>query len=234
MFHVISIHAPREGSDRDSRAADVLASLFLSTLPARGATEKFEILPVEIKQFLSTLPARGATLWGHGQHFSVQYFYPRSPRGERPAKQPVGVCQRHISIHAPREGSDLQNSQFEFANAIFLSTLPARGATSSSAQQSTSAGQISIHAPREGSDQSHDPVDDLRRYFYPRSPRGERLKIPDLKVLKRIFLSTLPARGATRCTTISRAASLFLSTLPARGATANVLKNKRLPSAAFV
>ena len=28
--------------------------------------------------------------------------------------------------------------------------------------------------------------------------------------------------------------SAFLSTLPVRGATANVLKNKRLPSAAFV
>ena len=57
-----------------------------------------------------------------------------------------------ISIHAPREGSDLQNSQWEFANAIFLSTLPARGAT---AEQPMGVCQrhISIHAPREGSDE---------------------------------------------------------------------------------
>ena len=79
--------------------------LFLSTLPARGATVGGRVLiqPIVIsihapregsdrptgriqggrKQFLSTLPARGAT--------SVVL---------------VAEAERHISIHAPREGSD--------------------------------------------------------------------------------------------------------------------------------
>ena len=35
---IISIHAPREGSDQNSNARAILDAIFLSTLPARGAT----------------------------------------------------------------------------------------------------------------------------------------------------------------------------------------------------
>ena len=38
-----------------------------------------------------------------------------------------------------------------------------------------------------------------------------------------VFLSTLPARGATRCVTPLTGAGIFLSTLPARGATRHQL-----------
>ena len=60
--------------------------LFLSTLPARGATvwEHWENL---MGQFLSTLPARGATYWSFTNPFASG-----------------------ISIHAPREGSDAISS----------------------------------------------------------------------------------------------------------------------------
>ena len=60
------------------------------------------------------------------------HFYPRSPRGERPAALPTELRRHEISIHAPREGSDLL-------------LLP----------QKSSSFFISIHAPREGSDHSH-------------------------------------------------------------------------------
>ena len=33
-------------------------------------------------------------------------FYPRSPRGDRPAERQKAIAENHISIHAPREGSD--------------------------------------------------------------------------------------------------------------------------------
>ena len=59
----ISIHAPREGSDRGNRRGRRNHHQFLSTLPARGATEGF------LK--------KGKT---------VLHFYPRSPRGERPGR----------------------------------------------------------------------------------------------------------------------------------------------------
>ena len=35
------------------------------------------------------------------------YFNPRSPRGERRGKAPEADFSRLISIHAPREGSDV-------------------------------------------------------------------------------------------------------------------------------
>ena len=57
---VISIHAPREGSD--------------STVIVRR---------VDATEFLSTLPARGATIFEFHVISPTYHFYPRSPRGER-------------------------------------------------------------------------------------------------------------------------------------------------------
>ena len=105
----------------------------------------------------------------------TSHFYPRSPRGERP-----GRCSS------------------SYVSVIFLSTLPARGATPSPPIRRKNSRPISIHAPREGSDHQFLALLTVDNNFYPRSPRGERhhlllygVKIPDL------FLSTLPARGAT-------------------------------------
>ena len=79
--------------------------LFLSTLPARGATWVHDLDKRE-GQFLSTLPARGAT-----------------------SAKPEIYLKSGISIHAPREGSDRGTAIRASANTLFLSTLPARGAT---------------------------------------------------------------------------------------------------------
>ena len=63
-------------------------SLFLSTLPARGATPIMYGL-VDSSIFLSTLPARGATDMDDAKFIERLNFYPRSPRGERhPACRP--------------------------------------------------------------------------------------------------------------------------------------------------
>ena len=59
---------------------------------------------------------------------SPPYFYPRSPRGERQSALVPGL-----------------------PLGIFLSTLPARGATAQKWVDKLTFG-ISIHAPREGSD----------------------------------------------------------------------------------
>ena len=56
-----------------------------------------------------------------------------------------------ISIHAPRVGSDPDAVGNYDRWSIFLSTLPAWGATSMAAVKNQSPG-ISIHAPRVGSD----------------------------------------------------------------------------------
>ena len=169
----ISIHAPREGSDHCGREVRPLAGLFLSTLPARGATVTRQACPA-------------------GPH----HFYPRSPRGERlPTFQTV-TDRWWISIHAPREGSDDRELQELEKRIAFLSTLPSRGATDH-VYRFRGWQIISIHAPREGSDRAYEEAAVRRMHFYPRSPRGERREADRELGQAVAFLSTLPARGAT-------------------------------------
>ena len=124
--------------------------------------------------FLSTLPARGATCGSTHTVTDCTNFYPRSPRGERP----------------------LMQRQYR-PTSIFLSTLPARGATRNRRLERQQFG-ISIHAPREGSDEPTAAVHYGTLNFYPRSPRGERPAQRTFQFMAKEFLSTLPARGATR------------------------------------
>ena len=61
LAHIlISIHAPREGSDLSGPRPERQPHEFLSTLPARGATGELRQGHF-LQVFLSTLPARGAT-----------------------------------------------------------------------------------------------------------------------------------------------------------------------------
>ena len=146
----ISIHAPREGSDGEDVRGDPSFSFISIHAPREGSD-------AVIVYFLS---------------FRSK-FNPRSPRGERPdapqrhnrtarfqstlpargATQNTLSFLNHarISIHAPREGSDLYRLQFAHGRLIFQSTLPARGATKAA---------YNNVAPRVN--------------FNPRSPRGER------------------------------------------------------------
>ena len=80
---MISIHAPRMGSDRSSTVGGSPRQLFQSTLPGWGAT-----CPACI----------GVCLRGN--------FNPRSPDGERRGDGNQPTVATAISIHAPRMGSD--------------------------------------------------------------------------------------------------------------------------------
>ena len=79
----------------------------------------------------------------------------------------------HISIHAPRGGSDDEVLHF------------------------SSVRNISIHAPRGGSDLRFFVFLLFFIYFNPRSPWGERLLHKQIKKDSSIFQSTLPVGGAT-------------------------------------
>ena len=107
---IISIHAPRTGSDQTALKTGADPVIFQSTLPARGATDGKDYIDADtiisihaprtgsdvIKPetylynlvFQSTLPARGAT--GRAGNITPEQL---------------------ISIHAPRTGSD---SRFAF------------------------------------------------------------------------------------------------------------------------
>ena len=147
----ISIHAPREGSDRTSPHEPRISDQISIHAPREGSDPP---QPTPVSHWTN--------------------FYPRSPRGERLPSQRKEATKIHISIHAPREGSDQKAFIQEYLVDLFLSTLPARGATAWCAGRRGSGGD-----------------------FYPRSPRGERRKADECRARLEAFLSTLPARGAT-------------------------------------
>ena len=60
MTYDISIHAPREGSD-GLHHPHVHGSVISIHAPREGSDEANKIYEVSICEFLSTLPARGAT-----------------------------------------------------------------------------------------------------------------------------------------------------------------------------
>ena len=108
---------------------DLTIAAFQSTLPARGATNKYLKISTYLKISIHA-PRTGSddvallAAPAHG------YFNPRSPHGER-----------RISLPSTR------------SDARFQSTLPARGATAQRLHRRV-VGDISIHAPRTGSDRA--------------------------------------------------------------------------------
>ena len=148
---LISIHAPREGSDVIKKVGLSPTTDFNPRSPRGERPNKF-FKPIHLIKFQSTLPARGATPME-----CKKVCTPIGFQSTLPARGATyqGVCnlrRRRISIHAPREGSDHLPVSVRARSRIFQSTLPARGATRGS----------------RGS---------LRgcKHFNPRSPRGERL-----------------------------------------------------------
>ena len=124
--------------------------------------------------FQSTLPARGATerRVHHQRH-------------------------DHISIHAPRTGSDGRR--------------PPPG----------SVGAISIHAPRTGSDPVLSGRVPVLIYFNPRSPHGERPAARNLRASPGPDFNPRSPHGERRREGAGSPCEglIFQSTLPARGAT---------------
>ena len=136
-----------------------------------------------------------------------QYFNPRSPHGEQRQSLDTSSYHGHISIHAPRMGSD--NTTFSLsAGPIYFNPRPRMG----SDIFFVSIGMV------QGTFQSTPPHGERHlcfllpfwgiHNFNPRSPHGERQGLTSLIPLQRHILkahrkqavkfqSTLPAWGAT-------------------------------------
>ena len=173
---------------------------------------------------------------------SLRYFNPRSPRGERPARQVVMCVPVLISIHAPLAGSDLYFFGATFHRRNFNPRSP-RGERRAVVGHSPK-GEISIHAPLAGSDDlmpGYAWTGDIS--IHAPLAGSDLLCFPMIPAIL-AFQSTLPSRGATsawlECVRIplnfnprsprgERLPSLirgfgipkFQSTLPSRGATQN-------------
>ena len=170
--------------------------IFLSTLPARGATAAF-LTRFCLTPFLSTLPARGATLIFI--HFLMDFlnFYPRSPRGERRAGRAALPALPAISIHAPREGSDGGRRTRRRPHDHFYPRSPRGERRPEPPGGHERPGHFYPRSPRGERPNVADWAG-ISYDFYPRSPRGERRRMQTTALwMCPIFLSTLPARGAT-------------------------------------
>ena len=147
----ISIHAPRTGSDGDTSQPRRLGSISIHA-PRTGSDHYLRSGRLYASRFQSTLPARGATPVLSGRVPVLIYFNPRSPHGERPLRTALSVSPSFDFNPRSPHGERLSPKLTAFLN-IF----------------------ISIHAPRTGSDSIS-------------SAQAVRVES---------FQSTLPARGAT-------------------------------------
>ena len=103
--------------------------------------------------------------------------------------------------------------------ALFLSTPSARRATMYSAADIITLYSISIHALREEGDFGGFDLIAPRKNFYPRPPRGGRLRAFVCDIDFHVFLSTPSARRATAQQAALPTSEKFLSTPSARRAT---------------
>ena len=229
---VISIHAPREGSDTGSQRSS--HSVRISIHAPREGSDMYSVLWSRLSGISIHAPREGSDQTRLCEHYDHQHFYPRSPRGERLSLALHDVVGLVISIHAPREGSDAIKRLCKMTRERFLSTLPARGATIVALAVDFFVQFLST-LPARGATACPGLRSLPPPHFYPRSPRGERPRPKLGSALSKHFYPRSP-RGERlqMCFAPKIMFNGFLSTLPARGATANVLKNKRLSSAAFV
>ena len=170
---VISIHAPRGGSDYPRYPRFQPPGRFQSTLPVGGATLKgFAVLNSDLISIHA--PRGGSDRSPVSRCSRSPDFNPRSPWGERLAFGHPVVLRKGISIHAPRGGSDAKSRADAILYFSFQSTLPVGGATSTNAN-----------------------ADADTRNFNPRSPWGERQPETLHPRKRKRFQSTLPVGGAT-------------------------------------
>ena len=146
--------------------------------------------------FLSTPSARRATAALVPICGMRRNFYPRPPRGGRPAKARK-VFQGHtLSIHALREEGDPGVRHCPPGDADFYPR-PPRGGRRNPQQGDTISKPISIHALREEGDCGVSELVRRAGNFYPRPPRGGRRSKKYSASGTWQFLSTPSARRAT-------------------------------------
>ena len=196
LLRRISIHAPRGGSDVDSNLRSI--DRIISIHAPRGGSDQLS-----------------SSNWPR-----TTYFNPRSPWGERPLTSkvrssalafqstlPVGGAtsyhhqtgrEQHISIHAPRGGSDFPGSTDSPGAKNFNPRSP-WGERLHANNEAFLLNIISIHAPRGGSDPQYQAGSAVQQAISIHAPRGgSDSKAASRQRIHHVFQSTLPVGGATQ------------------------------------
>ncbi len=146
---IISIHAPRTGSDASLRRNSP-APISISIHAPRTGSDDIVFQLMKKKHISIHAPRTGSD--SIGKHYHKL---------------------NTISIHAPRTGSDTSRTCDILALKNFNPRSP-HGERHPRLGFAKSTSQISIHAPRTGSDRNTSHTISTQEHFNPRSPHGER------------------------------------------------------------
>ena len=149
-----------------------------------------------IIRFLSTLSLRRATPCNGYCIQRSDYFYPRSPCGERPPKATYTIWAYIFLSTLSLRRATRRCIGFQWLTGISIHALLAESDVPNR-NISTSYIRISIHALLAESDFQPQHRYYNPGYFYPRSPCGERPPRCRQHLRARRFLSTLSLRRAT-------------------------------------
>ena len=214
---IISIHAPRTGSDdeekllllellhfnprsphgeRHHRRADCPIRFDFNPRSPHGERRRGWCCGCCSPCNFNPRSPHGERRWNCSKRRYTSHFNPRSPHGERRLFVGFAAEDSFISIHAPRTGSDCGGSGF-LARVELISIHASRTGSDAVGREPRKTETISIHAPRTGSDVFADAHGRITAHFNPRSPHGERHGVLGYSPIAFEFQSTLPARGAT-------------------------------------
>ena len=156
--------------------------------------------------FLSTSPARGTTGCTRVPYGPTVNFYPRPPRGGRPAPRSPAELRRSNFYPRPPRGGRPAASPLPPCCRRYFYPRPPRGGRPPFVPRWRQAAKISIHVPREGDD------------------------VPLLvhREIIALFLSTSPARGTTRVFAVAVASDGISIHVPREGDDAEPIKQALL------
>ena len=174
-FIAISIHAPRTGSDAQS-CAIMKRLLVISIHAPRTGSDSIRVCGYKNPEDFNPRSPHGERLDGLNAETAGFYFNPRSPHGERLTRRWHKWRGKHISIHAPRTGSDPQRSAGIRIPANFNPRSP----------HGERPALLRWRRWRR-----------WRRGFQPTLPARGATQRRALLKYEQAFQSTLPARGAT-------------------------------------
>ncbi len=146
----VSIHAPHAGRDRGTTVSAVLAFLFQSTRPMRGATAYVFLLSVRQKSFNPRAPCGARPYLMMLPRRNPMFQSTRPMRGATFEFPLEGFCPC-VSIHAPHAGRDQRGRGRGAGRAGFNPRAPC-GARPPEQMQDTAYTPVSIHAPHAGRD----------------------------------------------------------------------------------
>ncbi len=118
QISLISIHAPRVGSDQDESLA-LIASYISIHAPRVGSDSMESAAALEALNFNPRSPCGERQRCNKPQTGIGNDFNPRSPCGERPQQLDSQARGALISIHAPRVGSDYSPDLYFRFNSHF-------------------------------------------------------------------------------------------------------------------